>query len=472
MSTVHGNGLRLRTKLLIASGAVYVALAIGGAVGFYNMERMVQYAENGRSQLLQARGASGMEQAIAAYEAELGKIRGAHRDTRAVSAVMFILALMTMIGIAYYVDHLVSRPIRRLHGDLKRLSEGDLTVTVATDAYRQDEIAELAGLVNTMAQRLNDNLQHVGETAEQLYRSSQELNSASEKLSASAQSQASSLEETAASMEEMTSTVKHNADNALQVDKLAAESATAASESVNMAASLQRSMDLINKASNKIADIIGVIDEIAFQTNLLALNAAVEAARAGEHGRGFAVVASEVRSLAQRSAQAAKEIKALISDSVEKVGDGTHLVGITSTKLEGIVAKVKSVAELVSEINVSSQEQASGIEQVNRAIVHMDTSTQSTAAQVEELASTSQSLASQADHLRRFVMQFRFSGSARAPMAATLAAKPPTPLPAKAGSTTSPKPAESPKISATTDNKVQPLRPRRAAGSNDDWTEF
>src|SRR5437870_3480788 len=167
-------------------------------------------------------------------------------------------------------------------------------------------------------------------------------------------------------------------------------------------------MEQITASSKKIADIIGVIDGIAVQTNILALQAAVEAARAGEHGRGFAVVASEVRNLAQRSAQAAKEIKGLITDSVEKVGDGAHLVGITGNKLEGIVAKVRSVAELVSEINASSQEQASGIEQVNRAIVHMDGSTQATAAQAEELTGTSQSLAGQAEHLRQLVAQFKF----------------------------------------------------------------
>src|SRR5262249_44971441 len=165
-------------------------------------------------------------------------------------------------------------------------------------------------------------------------------------------------------------------------------------------------MDAITRASRRIAEIIGTIDDIAFQTNLLALNAAVEAARAGEHGRGFAVVASEVRNLAQRSAGAAKEIKGLINDSVERVGDGTHLVSVSGAKLEGISDKVKKVADLVAEISAARQEQASGIEQVNRAIMQMDTITQSNAAQVEELSSTSQSLATQAEHLTTLVSHF------------------------------------------------------------------
>jgi methyl-accepting chemotaxis protein len=463
MKTVRGNGLRLRTKLLIAIGVVYLTLATGGAVAFYNMERMVQFAENGRTRLLQAGGRITIEEALGGYEQEYTKIRDAYRYTRILTVVMALVALVAMFGIALYLNHVVSRPIRRLQADLKRVSEGDLTVSVDIDTNQQDEIAELAELLKATTERLSDSLKRVTAAAESVYSGSQQLSAASEQLSSSAQAQASSLEETAASMEEMTSTVKHNADNALQVDKLAAESAEAASESVTMATSLQRSMDLINGSSGKIADIIGVIDEIAFQTNLLALNAAVEAARAGEHGRGFAVVAAEVRSLAQRSAQAAKEIKTLITDSVEKVGDGAHLVGITGTKLEGIVSKVRSVAELVSEINASSQEQASGIEQVNRAIVHMDGSTQATAAQAEELTGTSQSLASQAEHLRRLVAQFKFTGGS-----VSTAAPVTKPAPVARQAT-----AEAAKASpATSDAKIQVLRPRRAAGANDDWTEF
>ncbi len=467
METSRAKGMRLRTKLLVAIGAVYLTLMIGVGVGFYMTDQVVKYAESGHSRLLGVGEELTLEQALSGYEKEQEKIRRAAHNARVLNAILALGAFLGMIGIAYYVNRTVGGPLRRLREDLVRLSQGDLTISIKAVAHRQDEIAELASVLNTAVQRLHESLRQVAGAAESVYQGSQELSSASEQLSASAQEQASSLEETAASMEEMTSTVKHNADNAVQVDKLAAESAEAASESATMATSLQRSMDLINGSSSKIADIIGVIDELAFQTNLLALNAAVEAARAGEHGRGFAVVAAEVRSLAQRSAQAAKEIKDLISDSVEKVGDGAHLVGITGSKLEGIVAKVKSVAELVSEINASSQEQASGIEQVNRAIVHMDGATQATAAQAEELTGTSQGLATQAEHLRRLVSQFKFAGgSVSAPGAHDRTRPPP------AAARPPVEPTEAPKAAATGDAKVQVLRPRRAAGANDDWTEF
>jgi methyl-accepting chemotaxis protein len=207
-------------------------------------------------------------------------------------------------------------------------------------------------------------------------------------------------------MEEMTSTVKHNADNAIRADKVALDAQKAAHEGVTMASSVKRSMDAINASSTKISDIISVIDEIAFQTNLLALNAAVEAARAGEQGRGFAVVAAEVRNLAQRSASAAKEIKTLIQDSVEKVQDGAELVSISSKTLESILESVKNTAGIIAEISTSSQEQAAGIEQVNRAIMLMDGVTQSNAAQVEELSSTGQSLTSQAEQMMNLVLHF------------------------------------------------------------------
>jgi methyl-accepting chemotaxis protein/PAS domain-containing protein len=315
-------------------------------------------------------------------------------------------------------------------------------------------------------QRMSELIRNVLQISDAVAVGAQELTAAAEQLSASAQEQASSLEETAASMEEMTSTVKHNADNAMQADRLAEESTGAAGESVTAASSIKRSMDLIESSSRKIGDIIGVIDEIAFQTNLLALNAAVEAARAGEHGRGFAVVASEVRSLAQRSAQAAKEIKALIHDSEDRVGDGMHLVSVSGSKLEGIADKVKKVAELIAEISAASQEQASGIEQVNRAIMQMDTVTQSNAAQVEELSSTAQSLGTQADHLRDLAAQYTSNAMPSVPMA-DKSAKPAEPR----RDSVAAKPAPE-----TRPANVQPLKPKVApvpkTSAGGDWTEF
>ena len=470
METKQSTSSLLRLKLLVAAGMVYLVLAVGAGAGLFQMSQMVGIAEEAHAQALQAAGPSGTPEALARYETEYAKLNKHYRDTRLLTIVLVLVTAVGGVGMVYYLNRALTDPFKRLQHVVQRLSEGDLSMTVDVERGRGDEATVLGTLLNTMIRRLSESLQRVAETADIVYRGSQELSAASEQLSASAQQQASSLEETAASMEEMTSTVKHNADNAVQVDKLAVESADAASESVTMAASLRRSMELINGSSGKISDIIGVIDDIAFQTNLLALNAAVEAARAGEHGRGFAVVAAEVRSLAQRSAQAAKEIKSLITDSVEKVGDGGHLVGITGTKLEGIVVKVKSVAELVSEINASSQEQASGIEQVNRAIVHMDGATQATAAQAEELTGTSQSLSAQAEHLRRLVSQFKLLGG----MSAAPSAAPAKPMRSNESKL---RPAAVPDAPPSeraigNDKKVQKLRPRRAAGSSDDWTEF
>jgi methyl-accepting chemotaxis protein len=470
METYQTKASFFRTKLIVAGGIVYLILAVGAGTGAYQMSQMARIGESAHTAALQAAGKDGTTEALARYEAEYAKFEQRHQEARIMTGVLLVAAALLALGIVYYLNQVITQPLKRLHHVLQRLSEGDLTVSVDVDHRRNDEAAVAGTLLNTMIRRLHESLQRVADTAEIVYRGSQELSAASEQLSASAQQQASSLEETAASMEEMTSTVKHNADNAVQVDKLASESSDAANESVTMAASLRRSMDLINDSSGKIADIIGVIDDIAFQTNLLALNAAVEAARAGEHGRGFAVVAAEVRSLAQRSAQAAKEIKTLITDSVEKVGDGAHLVGITGSKLEGIVSKVKSVADLVSEINASSQEQASGIDQVNRAIVHMDSATQATAAQAEELTGTSQSLSSQAEHLRRLVSNFKLLGAPTS--APTFVAPKPVATTEKRAKTT--KSAETPSSAPALpdENKVQMLRPRRAAGANDDWTEF
>jgi methyl-accepting chemotaxis protein len=329
--------------------------------------------------------------------------------------LILVLAVLGTVAIVIIYFNIrivkaISQPLDSAVRLATNIASGDLTGKV--EAQSNDEVGRLLKALGKM----NDNLEHlvsnIRHGAEAVAAGSQELSSAAEQLSSSAQEQASSLEETAASMEEMTSTVKQNADNALRADKVALDAHEAANEGVVMSSSVKHSMEAINSSSTKIADIIGVIDEIAFQTNLLALNAAVEAARAGEQGRGFAVVAAEVRNLAQRSASAAKEIKTLIQDSVEKVQDGTHLVSTSSKSLESIVENVKNTAEIIAEISASSQEQASGIEQVNRAIMQMDGVTQSNAAQVEELSSTSQSLASQAEQMMEFVSHFALKSEA------------------------------------------------------------
>lgn len=252
-------------------------------------------------------------------------------------------------------------------------------------------------------------LLEVDSIAQTLSAASEQLASAAEELSSGAQEQASSLEETAASLEEITGTVQQNADNAVQANQLSSGARDVAQKGGDVTHRAVAGMSEINEASNKIAAIITTIDEIAFQTNLLALNAAVEAARAGEQGRGFAVVAGEVRNLAQRSAGAAKEIKTLIQDSVGKVEAGSALVNQSGQTLDEIVNSVKRVTDIVAEIAAASREQATGIEQVNRAITQMDHVTQSNASQTEELSSTAESLAAQARHLQEVVDQFHLT---------------------------------------------------------------
>ncbi|MDE2389249.1 MAG: methyl-accepting chemotaxis protein, partial [Betaproteobacteria bacterium] len=245
--------------------------------------------------------------------------------------------------------------------------------------------------------------------ANQIATASGEIASGNSDLSQRTEEQASSLEETASSMEELTSTVRQNADNARQANQLAAGASEVAVKGGTVVGQVVQTMSSINESSKKIVDIISVIDGIAFQTNILALNAAVEAARAGEQGRGFAVVATEVRTLAQRSAAAAKEIKELISDSVVKVEDGTRLVDEAGATMDEIVNAVKRVTDIMSEISAASQEQSSGIEQVNQAVTQMDEVTQQNAALVEEAAAAAESMQDQTQALTQAVSTFKLS---------------------------------------------------------------
>lgn len=266
--------------------------------------------------------------------------------------------------------------------------------------------------VNHLADNMADIVRRVKIAASEVYRGAEEISAGNANLSQRTEEQSSSLEETASSMEEMTSTVKQNADNAGQANQLATAARDQAEKGGAVVSQAVRAMAEINDASRRIADIIGVIDEIAFQTNLLALNAAVEAARAGEQGRGFAVVASEVRNLAGRSATAAKEIKDLIQDSVRKVQDGSLLVTQSGQTLEQIVASVKKVSDIVAEIAAASREQSSGIEQVNRAVMQMDELTQQNAALVEQATASSQAMADQARQLNEMMSRYRVSSRA------------------------------------------------------------
>jgi len=285
-------------------------------------------------------------------------------------------------------------------------NQGDLTRRIRSEG-KEGFFSMLAAGINSMLEANANLVRDAQEAAREVTGSADEISKGNMNLSQRTEEQASSLEETASSMEEMTSTVKQNADNAAQANQLAAAARAQAEKGGAVVSEAVAAMQGINAASNKIADIIGVIDEIAFQTNLLALNAAVEAARAGEQGRGFAVVASEVRTLASRSAEAAKEIKALIQDSVGKVAHGSKLVDASGQTLSEIVASVKKVSDIVSEIAAASAEQSSGIEQVNRAVTSMDEVTQQNAALVEEASAAAESLLDQAQQLHRMMAKYR-----------------------------------------------------------------
>lgn len=288
---------------------------------------------------------------------------------------------------------------------MQSMANGDLTNRITNDY--QGAYLVCKNDINATIDKLADIFGQINESAGFINNSSQEIASGNNNLSQRAEQQASSLEETASSMEELTSTVKNNADNAQQANKLANNARELAERGGSVVASAVSAMQEINQSSNKIADIIGVIDEIAFQTNLLALNASVEAARAGEHGRGFSVVATEVRNLAQRSATAARESKELIQNSVQKVRAGTEFVNETGGSLNEIVAGVKKVGDIIAEIAAASAEQSAGIGQVNQAVAQMDEITQQNAALAEQASAASMSMSEQSRHMVELLSFFK-----------------------------------------------------------------
>jgi methyl-accepting chemotaxis protein len=365
---------------------------------------------------------------------------------------------------------------------VKVAAEGDLSVRLATND-KQGDLQKMAESINSLLASMSDMVVRVKSAASEVHRGAEEISSGNANLSQRTEEQSSSLEETASSMEEMTSTVKQNADNAGQANQLATAARDQAEKGGMVVGKAVKAMTEINDSSKKIADIIGVIDEIAFQTNLLALNAAVEAARAGEQGRGFAVVASEVRSLAGRSATAAKEIKGLIEDSVKKVEDGSVLVTQSGQTLEQIVASVKKVSDIVAEIAAASREQSSGIEQVNRAVMQMDETTQQNAALVEEATAASQSMADQARELNQMMARYRLAEGHMAAMASTPSASRPAAAPTRLErrSTGRPwtgkaaKPASRPAAVAVAEaprQAAEPVAHKKAASDDTDWQEF
>ncbi|MDR6395487.1 methyl-accepting chemotaxis protein [Herbaspirillum seropedicae] len=325
-------------------------------------------------------------------------------------ANMAILALVTTcvvlaMALSWWIARLVARPLANAVDIARQVAAGDLTADIPT-AHR-DETGQLLEALRQMNGNLLNIVREVRQGTDTITTASAEIATGNMDLSSRTEQQAGALEETASAMEELTSTVRQNSDNARQANQLAVNASEVAQAGGTVVGKVVATMSAINDSSRKIVDIIGVIDSIAFQTNILALNAAVEAARAGEQGRGFAVVASEVRTLAQRSAAAAHEIKALIDDSVAKVDTGSKLVDEAGQTMNEVVASVKRVSDIVAEITAAGAEQTQGIEQINNAVVQMDENTQQNAALVEQAAAAAKALQEQAGRLSETVSVFR-----------------------------------------------------------------
>jgi methyl-accepting chemotaxis protein len=391
-------------------------------------------------------------------------VEDAHASYKSAFILTLVIAgaaLLVGVGAAWLVTRSITTPLREAVAVASRVAQGDLSGHVQVKS--SDETGQLMQALKDMNDSLVRMVSQVRSGTDTISTASSQIAAGNQDLSSRTEQQASSLQETASSMEELTSTVKQNADNARQANGLAASASEVAVKGGAVVSQVVDTMGSINESARKISDIIGVIDGIAFQTNILALNAAVEAARAGEQGRGFAVVASEVRNLAQRSAGAAKEIKALIEDSVEKVNAGSKLVDQAGTTMQDIVESVRRVTDVIDEITSASQEQTSGIEQINTAITQMDEVTQQNAALVEEAAAAAEALQDQASQLAQVVNIFKLDDDdvqtvSMAPLAVTSAASVPRKRPSMA------KPAASrPQFAVATAS---------TATSGDEWEEF
>ncbi|MYM33496.1 methyl-accepting chemotaxis protein [Duganella sp. FT94W] len=393
-------------------------------------------------------------------------------DVRAQSVAQYSFAFRLMVSVialavlvtgalAWSLYSTIKSSLASIRGTLEDVSQSlDLTRQIKVE--RMDEIGHTAVAFNKLLEQIAGVIETVRASTSAVGAASQQIAVGTGDLSQRTSSQAAALEQTAASMEQLTSTVGQNADNARQANQLARSASDVATQGGAVVEQVVVTMGSINESSRKIVDIISVIDGIAFQTNILALNAAVEAARAGEQGRGFAVVATEVRNLAQRSASAAKEIKELIDDSVEKVGSGTKLVEQAGSTMHDVVASIKQVTDIVGEISAATQEQNDGIEQVHRAVTEMDQTTQQNAALVEQTAAAANTLRDQADKLEQVVSAFKIGAT---PAVYTPPAKP---RPA-ATAIALPKPAQRAKSAAP---KPAPQKPKAAASSGDEWEEF
>ncbi len=405
--------------------------------------------------------------------------------TRAVTlnwGVLFV-GVVLGIGIAMRISQTIVGPLKQASAATEQIASGDLSVAIPPGG--KDEVGVMLTSLALMQSNLAKLVANVRQGSEGVATASSEIAQGNNDLSARTEQQASALEETAASMEELGSTVKQNADSARQANQLAMSASTVAVRGGEVVGQVVETMKGINEASRKISDIISVIDGIAFQTNILALNAAVEAARAGEQGRGFAVVASEVRSLAGRSAEAAKEIKQLIGTSVERVEQGSTLVDQAGSTMTEVVDSIKRVTDIMGEISAASNEQSAGVSQVGEAVTQMDQATQQNAALVEQMAAAASSLKSQAQELVQVVSVFNVGGAqgsgggaARSNMSRALAPRLAASTPARLAPKTTPsKPAPRPALArpAAPAPKAAPkpaAKKATSAGGDEDWETF
>ncbi|MBB3212727.1 methyl-accepting chemotaxis protein-1 (serine sensor receptor) [Herbaspirillum sp. Sphag1AN] len=419
--------------------------------------------------------------ALMQQQQDNGKLLFADSQSRyhtfiSLTIIAIVVGLSVALIVGIWLIRAITGPLDEAVKVAQAVADGDLTQSIRV--HSKDEAGKLMEALQTMNKRLQQIVGEVRMGTDTIATASSEIASGNLDLSSRTEQQAGSLEETVSAMEELTSTVKQNADNARQANQLAASAAEVAVQGGQVVSQVVSTMNNINDSSKKIVDIISVIDGIAFQTNILALNAAVEAARAGEQGRGFAVVASEVRSLAQRSAAAAKEIKALIDDSVSKVGQGSELVAQAGVTMDEVVSSVKRVTDVMGEITAASQEQSSGIEEVNRAISMMDQATQQNAALVEQAAAAAQSMQDQAVRLTQAVSVFKIDSTqfSSSPLpAAAPSASAPAVKRATSGNKATNKPAKSitpskPALPAKAPTPVLAAAPK--LDQSDDWEQF
>ncbi len=428
---------------------------IEGAIARAKTE-LIQVGDNYSAAIAKAReyevndSRNSMEALIATYEKGLW-----------VMSSLTVIAVIAAMVIAFRLTAGITRPLNEAVHVAEAISTGDLTAKI--EVKSNDEIGQLMNAMKDMVGTLFSSVSQIRQSADTIMTAASEIASGTQDLSSRTEEQASSLEETASSMEEITSTVRQNGDNARQANQLSTQAAEVAQKGEEAAARVAETMTAIDASANKIEDIISVIDGIAFQTNILALNAAVEAARAGEQGRGFAVVATEVRSLAQRSATAAREIKDLIDDSVAKTRTGSELVQQSSETMAEIGESIRRVNDISNEIAMATQEQIQGIEQVNQAVTEMDSVSQQNAALVEQAAAASESLQDQARVLVEVVSHFNL-GNAMAGVAVPQkqVARRPAPVAAPARQLRAPAPAA-----------AKPAAPVTSSGNdNEDWEEF